>query len=96
MIASRICRRAGVHYVRASSLYSPAPATAQDCAFLASRLGSTTKLDAGTSVKTLEDAINAWAAGAERFVSVDPVPLLDAWRAELAHRAAAAQGGQPV
>jgi deoxyribose-phosphate aldolase len=87
VIACRIAKRIEADYVRPV----PVPAAAA-LSFLAARLGEIVKLDAGY-VATLDEAMAAHAAGAQRMASNDPRALVESWRAEQKKRDA---GGQAV
>lgn len=93
VIACRIAKRAEVDWVRAGSIYGPGAYTVEDLQFLGTKLGDLVKLDAGPSVRTLDDAMRAHQMGVSGFVSTDPGPLLEAWTTELERRAKAAPSG---
>jgi deoxyribose-phosphate aldolase len=86
VIACRIARRTEVDRVRAAALHPGSRPAPEDLAFLKSKLGDSTALDAGAWVRTLEDAKAAYQAGAVSFQTIDPAPILDAWREELKSR----------
>jgi deoxyribose-phosphate aldolase len=86
VIACRIARRAEVPWVRAASLHGSSDHRAEDLQFLAARLGDLVQLDAGCSVRTVEDLQRAYEIGCLGFQTSDPAPILDAWTAELKTR----------
>lgn len=97
VIATKIARRTEVDRVRAVSLYGGDRVSREDLAFLAGKLGGLVALDAGGWVRTLDDAMLAYDYGATSFQTLDPAPILDAWKAELHRREEAAkQTGVPV
>ena len=88
VIACRIARRAEVDWVRAGSLYGPGQYGYDDLRFLAGKLGGAVKVDAGPAVATLDEAMNAYQAGAAGFQTADPGHLLESWAMELKRREA--------
>lgn len=89
VIACKIARRTEVDCVRAASLYGGANPTLDDIRFLKARTSEAQLVDAGGWVRTLEDALAVYEAGASAFQTTDPAPILDAWKQELKNREAA-------
>ena len=82
-IACKIAKRTEVDRVRAVSLFGPGRPSLEDLAFLKARLGELAQLDAGAWVRTLDEAEEAYNAGAASFQTTDPEPILAAWREKL-------------
>jgi deoxyribose-phosphate aldolase len=87
VIGYKILKRAGADSVRAAGVFGPAPYNLEDLALMRQKLGDRVKLDAGRGAKTLDDVKALYAAGCAKLVLIQPAPVLDAWRAELAGRA---------
>lgn len=86
IIACKIAKRSEVDKVRAVSAYGTGVPTPEDLRFLSERLGTLAALDGGAWVRTLEDALLAHECGAMSFQTLDPAPILEAWRGELKRR----------
>jgi deoxyribose-phosphate aldolase len=95
VIACKIAKRTEVHRVRAGSLFGPGNYSVEDLRFLAAKLGDAVELDAGPTVRTVDDALSAYDTGCVSFQTTDPVPLLEAWNAELRRRAEAQAQNAP-
>ena len=87
VIGYKILKRAGADSVRAAGVFGPAPYNMEDLALMKQKFGDHVKLDAGRGAKTLDDVKALHAAGCARLVLIQPGPVLDAWKAELAERA---------
>ena len=90
VIAYKIMKRAGVDAVRAAGVFGPAPYVMDDLVFMAQKFGDRVVLDAGRGAKSLEDVKAVFEAGCGRVALIQPKPVLDAWKVELAERAKAA------
>lgn len=92
VIGYKIMKRAGVDSVRAAGVFGAAPYTMDDIVFMAAKFAnSSVALDAGRGAKSLEEVKALYAAGCARLALIQPKPVLDAWKVELAERAKAAQ-----
>ena len=89
VIGYKILKRAGVDSVRAAGVFGPAPYLIEDLMFMAQKFGDRIQLDSGRGAKTLADVKVLHQAGCARVVLIQPAPVLDAWKAELAERAKA-------
>lgn len=87
VIACRLARRSEVDCVRAID------ATLEDLQFLSARLGDSVRLEAGANLAKWEDVAAIREAGCISFQTVNPLTILDGWKAELARRS---QAGQAV
>ncbi len=96
VIACKIARRTEVDRIRAASLYCSEHPTLADVQFLKSRASEAQSVDAGAWVRTLEDALAVYEAGASSFQTTDPAAILDAWKQELTNREAAAAATSPA
>ena len=90
VIGYKIVKRAGVDSVRAAGVFGPAPYAMEDIIFMAQKFKDAVLLDAGRGAKSLEDVKALFAAGCGRLALIQPKPVLDVWKAELAERAKAA------
>jgi deoxyribose-phosphate aldolase len=82
-IACKICRRAGVDYARTSTPFGPAPFSIQDIALMRRLLKERVKIKASGGVRTLDDALSVYEAGADRVGTIATVTILEAWRERL-------------
>jgi deoxyribose-phosphate aldolase len=90
VIGYKILKRAGADSVRAAGVFGPAPYSMEDLRFMALKFAGHAQLDAGRGAKTLDDVKALHQVGCARMVLIQPAPVLDAWKAELAERARAA------
>jgi len=90
VIGYKIIKRTGVDSVRAAGIFGPAAYTMPDIAFMAEKFLGRVSLDAGRGAKSLEDVKALHLAGCDRVALIQPAPVMDAWKTELAERAKAA------
>lgn len=93
VIACRICRRAEVDYARTSTPYGPAPYSLDDVASMRRLLKDQVKIKVSGGVRTLDQVLEAYAAGADRASTYCAVPILESWKAKLEEIAKAASAG---
>jgi deoxyribose-phosphate aldolase len=82
VVACRIARRAGVDFLAAHTI--------EDIALLKNHSRDRLKLKAAGPVESLEAALEFRTAGCARVQSLNPKPVLDAWKARLAEAEALA------
>jgi deoxyribose-phosphate aldolase len=87
VIGYKIIKRSGADSVRAAGVFGPAPYSMEDIAYMAEKFKDRVLLDAGRGAKTLDDVKALHKAGCARLALIQPAPVLDAWKAELAERA---------
>ena len=91
VIGYKILKRAGADSVRAAGIFGPASYTMEDIAFMVRKFSGRVEVDAGKGAKSLEDVKALFTAGCDRVALIQPKPVLDAWKAELAQRAEVAE-----
>ena len=95
VIGYKILKRAGVDSVRAAGVFGAAPYAMEDITFMAQKFGERVVLDAGRGAKSLEDVKALYQAGCARLVLLQPAAVMDAWKVELAARAAIGTAPEP-
>lgn len=80
IIVTKICRRVEAHLVSIDN-------SDADLQLLRPMLKDVLQLKSATPVTSLEEALTARAAGYARIATLDPAPVLDAWRAHLSTQA---------
>ena len=83
IVACRICNRAGVDFAKTSTGFAPTGYTMEDLRLMRKHLPADIGLKAASGVRTLETALEVYAAGCSRFGATRTAPILDAWKARL-------------
>ncbi|MEX2260406.1 MAG: deoxyribose-phosphate aldolase [Bryobacteraceae bacterium] len=90
VIACRICKRAGVDYIKTSTGFAPSGYMLEDL-HLMRKHGGAMKVKAAGGVRTLEAALEVYQAGCSRIGATATAAILDAWKEHLKRLAAEAQ-----
>ncbi len=83
IVACRICNRAGVDFAKTSTGFAPTGYTLEDLRLMRKHLPADIGLKAASGVRTLETALEVYAAGCSRFGATQTAPILEAWKARL-------------
>jgi deoxyribose-phosphate aldolase len=82
-IACRICGRVRADFIATSTGFAPAGYTVQDLRLLRERTNPGVQLKANGGVRTLDNALEAFEAGAARIGATATAAILDAWKARV-------------
>lgn len=82
VIAMKICKRCEVDFLNTATGYAPPCPLPEELALMGRILKGVCRIEAG-GVETLDDALSAYAQGAERIGTESAAPILDAWKARL-------------
>ena len=91
IIACRICGRVRADFIATSTAFAPAGYTAADLELLRGHTNPSVQLKANGGVRTLDNVLEAYQAGAARIGSTATAAILDAWKARLQEIAKSAQ-----
>lgn len=91
IIACRICGRVRADFIRTSTGFAPTGYTLEDLRLIRGHTNPSVQLKASGGIRTLENALEVYAAGCARFDATATVAILDAWKLRLKEMAAAAQ-----
>ena len=83
IVACRICNRAGVDFAKTSTGFAPTGYTVADLRLMRKHLPADIGIKAASGVRTLETALEVYAAGCSRFGATRTASILDAWKARL-------------
>ena len=83
IIACKISTRAGADFVKTSTGFAPSGATLEDLRLMRAHSGPSVKVKAAGGVRTLDKAMDVYAAGADRFGATATASILGAWRDKL-------------
>ncbi|MEZ5404363.1 MAG: deoxyribose-phosphate aldolase [Bryobacteraceae bacterium] len=93
IVACKLMKHAQVDYIKTSTGIAPTGYTREDVALFYSKCHPFVKVKAAHGVRTMERAIEAYEAGADRIGVTATKTMLDAWKAELKRRA---ESGEPA
>src|SRR5437588_806349 len=91
VIACRICGRVRADFIGTSTGFAPTGYTAADLELLRGHTNPSVQLKANGGVRTLDNALEAYQAGAARIGATATAAILDAWKARLKEITKAAQ-----
>ena len=91
IVACRICARTGVDFAKTSTGFAPTGYTLEDLRLMRKHLPETIGIKAAAGVRSLETAMEVYAAGCSRFGATQTVTILEAWKARLKEMEAAAK-----
>ena len=83
VIAMKIAKRCEADFVKTSTGFAPAAAMAAELPLMTRILGDVCRIEACGGIGTLDDALAAYAQGAERIGSECASSILDAWQTRL-------------
>ena len=84
VVACRCCARAGVDFVKTSTGFAPSGYTVEDVKLMRKHLPAEIGVKAAGGLRTLEQALEVLAAGANRLGTTTMPSILDEWQARLA------------
>ena len=93
IVACRICNRAAVDFAKTSTGFAPTGYTLEDVRLMRKHLPSDIGIKAASGVRSLETALEVYAAGCSRFGATQTAAILDAWKVRLKEME---QAQQPV
>jgi deoxyribose-phosphate aldolase len=88
IIACRCCERAEVDFVKTSTGFAPSGYTLADVKLMRKHLPEEIGVKAASGLRTLDQVLEACAAGATRIGATATAAILDEWKARLAAGAA--------
>ncbi len=83
VIALKICKRCEADFVKTSTGFGPSGSTAADLSLMQRMLKGMCRIKAAGGIGTLEQALEAYALGADRIGVSQTASILDAWRTRL-------------
>jgi deoxyribose-phosphate aldolase len=87
IVACRLMKQAKVDYIKTSTGIAPTGYSREDVALFYSKCHPWVKVKAAHGVRTMEAALEAYEAGADRIGATATKKMLDNWKAELKRRA---------
>ncbi|MBK5294557.1 MAG: deoxyribose-phosphate aldolase [Acidobacteriia bacterium] len=96
IIACKIAKRAEVDFVKTSTGFAPSGCTLEDVRLMYGKCNPRVKVKAAAGVRSLETALAAYQAGADRFGCTATAVILEAWKAQLAKKAESAESIPPA
>ena len=91
VIACKMCKRSEADYVKTSTGFAPSGATREDLMLMKRIVKDVCKVKAAGGVRTLENALEVYELGCDRFGATQTAVILDAWKGRLE-----AQAKQPL
>ena len=91
IIACKICTRVGADFVKTSTGFAPSGYTPDDLRLMRRSSGPEVKVKAACGLRTLDQALEAWQAGADRFGMTATAAILDQWKTRLQQQASSPQ-----
>jgi deoxyribose-phosphate aldolase len=85
IVACKIAKRTEVDFVGTSTGFAPGGHTVDDIRLMAWKCHPNVRVKASGGVRTLEQALDAYQAGADRLGTAATEAILDAWKTRLAH-----------
>jgi deoxyribose-phosphate aldolase len=83
IIACRISARADIDFLKTSSAFAPTGYTLEDLRLMRKHAPARIGIKAASGVRTLQTALEVYAAGCSRFGATRTAEILDAWKARL-------------
>lgn len=90
IIACKICKRAEADFVKTSTGFAPSGATREDLILMKRVVKDVCRVKAAGGVRTLDQALEVYDLGCDRFGATQTAAILDAWKARLAEQQAPA------
>jgi deoxyribose-phosphate aldolase len=87
IVACRCCARAGVDFVKTSTGFGPSGYTIEDLKLMRQHLPEEIGVKAAGGLRTLDQALEAYAAGASRLGTSATAEILEEWKKRLADAA---------
>jgi deoxyribose-phosphate aldolase len=84
IVACKIATHTGCDFVKTSTGFAPTGATLEDLRLMRAHSGPNVRVKAAGGVRTLEQAIEVYQAGCDRFGATATIAILEAWQARLA------------
>lgn len=91
IIACKISKRAEADFVKTSTGFAPSGYTREDLILMKRVVKDVCRVKAAGGVRTLEQALEVYELGCDRFGATQTAAILDAWKARLEARQAQAQ-----
>jgi deoxyribose-phosphate aldolase len=95
LIACKIAKRAEVDFVKTSTGFAPSGCTVEDVRLMYAKCAPRVKVKAAGGIRTMEAALEIYAAGADRIGATRTASMLDAWKAHLEELKAPSPEGAP-
>lgn len=86
VIACKMCKRCEADYVKTSTGYAPSGVTREDLILMKRIVKDVCRVKAAGGVRTLDNALEVYELGCDRFGATQTGPILDAWKARLAQQ----------
>jgi deoxyribose-phosphate aldolase len=83
LIACKIAKRAEADFVKTSTGFAPTGCTVDDVRLMYAKCSPRVKVKAAGGIRTMEAALEIYAAGADRIGATRTASMLDAWKAHL-------------